>query len=292
MEADVVINQLIIGLGLGCVYGMIGLSFSGIYDASKIVNFAQGEFAMIGAVMASVAMYDWGLPLYLALPVAIGSAIAAALFLQYLIVEPLLQRSAGLISVIIGTMAVALMFQGFFGWVTGFAPQRTATYVDPISWKWGSIVVAKEYAIIVGATVVMTLLYWLFLERTRWGTALRATGQNALGAVGVGIPARRVRNLAFAISASVAAVAGFLIGPLVGVSVFMGFNLLIYGFVASVIGGLGRPYAALVGGVILGMTTSFMGTFEAYLVTPTNMAVLVLVLLMKPQGLFSKSAAH
>jgi branched-chain amino acid transport system permease protein len=292
METDVVINQLIIGLGLGCVYGMIGLSFSGIYDASKIVNFAQGEFAMIGAVMASVAMYDWGLSLYFALPAAIGCAIVAALFLQYLIVEPLLQRSAGLISVIIGTMAVALMFQGFFGWLTGFAPQRTATYVDPISWKWGPIVVAKEYAIIVASTVVMTLLYWLFLERTRWGTALRATGQNALGAVGVGIPARRVRNLAFAISASVAAIAGFLIGPLVGVSVFMGFNLLIYGFVASVIGGLGRPYAALVGGVILGMTTSFMGTFEAYLVTPTNMAVLVLVLLMKPQGLFAKSAAH
>ena len=104
--------------------------------------------------------------------------------------------------------------------------------------------------------------------------------------------ARLLAALAFALSASVAGIAGFLIGPLVGVSVFMGFNLLIYGFVASVIGGLGRPYAALVGGVILGMTTSFMGTFEAYLVTPTNMAVLVLVLLMKPQGLFAKSAAH
>jgi branched-chain amino acid transport system permease protein len=292
MDADVVVNQLIIGLGLGCVYGMIGLSFNGIYDASKVVNFAQGEFAMIGGVMASVAMYDWSLPLVLVVPAFVTTAIVCALALQYLIVEPLLKRGAGLISVIIGTMAVALMMQGAFGSLIGFAPMRTAAYVDPISWKFGPIVVAKEYAIIVACTVVMTLVYWLFLEKTRWGTALRATGQNARGAVGVGVPARRVRNLAFAISSTVAAVAGFLVGPLVGVSVFMGFELLIYGFVASVIGGLGRPYAALVGGVILGMSTSFMGTFEAYLVTPTNMLVLVLVLLAKPHGLFQKVAAH
>jgi branched-chain amino acid transport system permease protein len=283
------INQLIIGLGLGCVYGLIGLSFNGIYDATKIVNFAQGEFAMVGAVMASVAMYDWHLRLVLVVPVFVVTAILCALALQFLIVEPLLKRSAGLIAVIIGTMAVALMIQGTFGWWVGFGPLRTATYVDPISLKWGEIVVAKEYAIIIAITAVLTALYWLFLERTRWGGALRATGQNAVGAVGVGIPAVRIRSLAFAISANVAAVAGFLIGPLVGVNVFLGFDLLIYGFVASVIGGIGRPYAALVGGIVLGMSTSYMGTYESYLVTPTNMALLVLVLLVRPNGLFSST---
>jgi branched-chain amino acid transport system permease protein len=287
-----VVNQLIVGLGLGCIYGLVGLSFNGIYDASKIVNFAQGEFAMIGAVVGSVAMYDWSLPLYLVLPVTIGVAVLFSWILQYLIVEPLLKRSAGMIAVIIGTMAVALMIQGFFGWWIGFAPRRIAAYVDPFSWKLGEIVVAKEYAVIIVSTLLLTLLYWLFLEKTRWGLATRATGQNQLGAVGVGVPAVRVRNLAFAISATVAAIAGFLVGPLVGAGLFMGFDLLIYGFVACVIGGLGRPYAALVGGVILGLTTSFMGVFASYLVTPTNMAVLALVLLIRPGGLFVKAAAH
>src|SRR5689334_17082815 len=119
LSGDVFVNQLIIGFGLGCIYGLIGLSFSGIYDASKIVNFAQGEFAMIGAVMASVAMYDWHLPLPLVIVVLVATAIACSLVLQYSIVEPLLKRGANLISVIIGTLAVALVFEGAFGWWVG-----------------------------------------------------------------------------------------------------------------------------------------------------------------------------
>lgn len=283
------LNIVIIGLGLGCVYGIVGLSFTAIYNASNIINFAQGDFAMIGGVTASIAVHRWGLQLGPAIVCLIAAAIVAALLLQYVIVEPLIKREATLIPVIIGTMAVALMMEGLLGVVVGYGTLRTATYVRPTAWRIGQIVIAKEYAIIVLTTVLITVLYWLFLEKTRWGIALRATGENALGAVSVGIPARRVRTLAFMISASIAALAGFLLGPLITVSVFMGFTLLINGFIASVIGGIARPYAALVGGVILGLTTSFVGSYKGYYVQIANMAVLMAVLLARPHGLFGRA---
>ena len=274
-----------IGLGLGSVYGAFGLSFGGIYSATGIVNFAQGDFAMLGGLVSSVAAYRWHLPL---VPAVLLSVVAAGLFavvIQFAMVEPLLRRKVGVIGIIIGTLAMGLMLEGLLGATVGYATQPTLNYVASTAYHPGGVIIAKEYLVILAATIAMTMLYWLFTHKSIWGRALLAMGQDPLGASAVGIPAVRVRTLAFLISSTIASVAGFLVSPLLSVSVTEGYTLLIYGFIAAVIGGIERPYAALLGGVVLGELTSFAAGWNGSVVDFAQLAGLLVILGIRPQGL-------
>jgi branched-chain amino acid transport system permease protein len=146
--------------------------------------------------------------------------------------------------------------------------------------------VSKEYAVIIVATLVLSTLYWFFLQRTFLGSCMRAIGSNARGAIGIGISVRGTRNLAFMISALVAAISGFLVGPLIAVSVFMGFTLLTNGFVASVVGGMGRPFAPLLGGILTGVIISLESLYGSASYAELFALVILLVFLSaRPSGL-------
>ena len=275
-----------IGLGLGSIYGIFGLSFGGIYTSTGIVNFAQGDFAMLGGMISSVAVYHWGLPYLVGCLLSMVGAGLLAVVIQFGIVEPLLRRNAGLIAIIIGTVAIGLMLEGAIGATVGYATQPTANYISPNAYHLGNVVLAKIYLVIIIATVCITAGYWLFTHKTIWGKALLATGQDSIGAQAVGIPSRRVRTWAFVLSAAIAAIAGFLVAPLVSVSVTEGYSLLIYGFIAAVIGGIDRPYAALPGGIILGLLTSYVAGWNGDFVDFAQVGGLILILAVRPKGLF------
>jgi branched-chain amino acid transport system permease protein len=283
---DTFLTYTFIGLGLGSVYGIFGLSFGGIYTSTGIVNFAQGDFAMLGGMISSVAVYHWGLPYVLGCLISMAGAGVLAVIIQFGIVEPLLRRNAGIIAIIIGTVAIGLMLEGAIGATVGYATQPTANYISPNAYHLGNIVLAKIYLVIIIATVVVTAAYWLFTHKTIWGKALLATGNDSIGAQAVGIPARRVRTWAFVLSAAIAAIAGFLVAPLVSVSVTEGYSLLMYGFIAAVIGGVDRPYAALPGGIILGLLTSYMAGWNGDFVAFAQVGGLILILAIRPKGLF------
>lgn len=280
-----------IGLGLGSIYGIFGLSFGGIYSSTGIVNFAQGDFAMLGGMVSSLAVHRWGLPYAAGCLLSMVAAGLLAVGIQFGIVEPLLRRNAGIISIIIGTVAIGLMLEGAIGATVGYATQPTADYISSNAYHLGNIILAKIYLAIIVATVIITVGYWLFTHKTIWGKALLATGQDSVGAQAIGIPSRRVRTWAFVLSASIAAIAGFLVAPLVSVSVTEGYSLLIYGFIAAVIGGIDRPYAALVGGIILGLLTSFVAGWNGAYVDFAQVGGLVLILAVRPRGLFGVAAA-
>lgn len=280
-----------IGLGLGSIYGIFGLSFGGIYSSTGIVNFAQGDFAMLGGMVSSVAVHRWGLPYPVGCLLSMVAAALLAVVIQFAIVEPLLRRNAGIISIIIGTVAIGLMLEGAIGGTVGYATQPTADYISSNAYHLGNVVLAKIYLAIIVATVIITAGYWLFTHKTIWGKALLATGQDSIGAQAVGIPSRRVRTWAFILSAAIAAVAGFLVAPLVSVSVTEGYSLLIYGFIAAVIGGIEKPYAALVGGIILGLLTSYVAGWNGTYVDFAQVGGLVLILALRPRGLFGVAPA-
>lgn len=275
-----------IGLGLGSIYGIFGLSFGGIYSSTGIVNFAQGDFAMLGGMISSVAVHRWGMPYGLGLLLSIVGAGVLAIVIQFAIVEPLLRRNAGLISIIIGTVALGLILEGAIGATVGYATQPTAGYISPNAYHLGNVVLAKIYLVIIIATILLTVGYWLFTRKTIWGKALLATGEDSVGAQAVGIPSRRVRTWAFILSAAIAAIAGFLVAPLVSVSVTEGYSLLMYGFIAAVIGGIDRPYAALPGGIVLGLLTSYVAGWKGEYVDFAQVGGLLLILAIRPKGLF------
>jgi branched-chain amino acid transport system permease protein len=280
-----------IGLGLGSIYGIFGLSFGGIYTSTGIVNFAQGDFAMLGGMISSVAVHRWGWPYPLGCLLSMVAAGLLAIVIQFAIVEPLLRRNAGLIAIIIGTVAIGLMLEGAIGATVGYATQPTANYISSNAYHLGNVVLAKIYLVIIVATVVLSVGYWLFTRKTIWGKALLATGQDHTGAQAIGIPSRRVRTWAFVLSASIAAIAGFLVAPLVSVSVTEGYSLLIYGFIAAVVGGIDRPYAALPGGIIVGLLTSYVAGWKGDYVDFAQVGGLILILAVRPKGLFGVNSA-
>jgi branched-chain amino acid transport system permease protein len=280
-----------IGLGLGSIYGIFGLSFGGIYTSTGIVNFAQGDFAMLGGMISSVAVHRWGWPYPLGLLLSMAAAGLLAIVIQFAIVEPLLRRNAGLIAIIIGTVAIGLMLEGAIGATVGYATQPTANYISSNAYHLGNVVLAKIYLVIIIATVLLSVGYWLFTRKTIWGKALLATGQDHTGAQAIGIPSRWVRTWAFVLSASIAAIAGFLVAPLVSVSVTEGYSLLIYGFIAAVVGGIDRPYAALPGGIIVGLLTSYVAGWKGDYVDFAQVGGLILILAVRPKGLFGVNSA-
>jgi branched-chain amino acid transport system permease protein len=280
------ITNLIVGAGLGCIYGLIGLSFMGIYNATGVLNFAQGDFVMIGAVIPSLFITSFQMPTALAVVLGLATAVVSALLLQFTLIEPLLRRNTRIIPMAIGTFAFSLVIEGAVGGSSTYGTVPAINYVSSLPFKLGSVIIGREYAIIIATTVVLSAGYWVLLHKTYLGLALRAIGSNPLGAMSIGVREERVRSVAFVISALIAALSGFLVAPLVTAGVTMGFPLLLNGFVAAVVGGMGRAFAPLIGGILLGELVSLIGAYGTSAYSDlASLAVLLLVIMVRPDGL-------
>jgi branched-chain amino acid transport system permease protein len=281
------VTVTLIGLGLGCIYGIIGLSLTAIFNATRVINFAQGDLAMVGALMGFVAFSQLSLPFPIAILVLILSTVAASVGIQHLMVNPLLHRGAKPVSMIMVTLSGALILEGIFGAWLGYGVIRTQPPLGFSPWVVGDMILGRQYIIIIATTLVLSLAYWWFLKRTMVGRALSATGYNIRGARGIGIPVARMVTLSFVISGIIAGVAGYLVGPITGARALMGLPLLVNGFIAAIIGGIGNPYAAVVGGLVLGLTTSYVtGYLSAASAEFSALGMMFLVLLVRPRGLF------
>lgn len=282
---EFVINVLV-GAGLGCIYGLIGLSFMAIYNATGILNFAQGDFVMLGAVVPSLMISSFQLPTALAVVLGLLAAVTSALILQFLVIDPLVRRNIRIIPMAIATFAFSLVIEGALGGSSTQGPVPSVSYVSSLPYRFGHVIIAREYAIIIVATVLLSIGYWLLLHKSYIGTALRAVSSNPLGAMSIGIRETRVRAVAFVLSALIAALAGFLVAPLVSAGVSMGFPLLLNGFIAAVVGGMGRAFAPLLGGLIMGEFVSLLGAY----VTPAysdiaSLGLLLVIIMWRPGGL-------
>jgi branched-chain amino acid transport system permease protein len=258
----------------------------GIYNATGVLNFAQGDLLMLGAVVPSLFVTSLHLPVAIAVILGVLIAVVASLILQYVVVEPLLRRRTGIIVMAIGTFAFSLVVEGIVGGVSTFGPIPALNYVGFTPIRLGSSLIQPQYAIIIIATVILTIVYWVFLHKTYHGIALRAVGSSTRGAMSIGLREKRVRSIAFAVSAVIASIAGFLVAPLVGGGVTMGLALLLNGFVASVVGGMGRAFAPLLGGMIAGECISLVGAYglPAYADT-VSLGLLAVVIFVRPDGL-------
>ena len=271
------------GLTSGAIYALVALGFSIIYNASGAINFAQGEFVMIGG-MSAATLWAAGLPLGVALPLAVAAAVLVALVVEKLAIEP--ARHAGTVTLIIITIGVSLFLRGLAQLVWGKGVHRLPAFSSeqPIAFM-GATVLPQSLWVLAGAAVAVAALS-AFYGRTLMGKAMLATSYNRLAAQLVGINTRGVLFASFGLAAALGAIAGVLIAPIAFTSYDTGIMLGLKGFAAAMLGGLGSFGGAVLGGLVLGLLEGLGAGFVSSAYKDAIAFVVILaVLFLMPGGL-------
>ena len=283
------IQLLVSGVASGSIYGLIALGFALIYKATENVNFAQGDFMMFGAfVCIGFTNADFmGLSFWAAIPLTI---LVMSLF-GYLFDWGVLRRVAGQsqTSIVILTIALGFIMRFAAGTIWSHEPVSLETPYAGLDMKLSGIVIGFDEIAIIVVTVLLTLGLYLFFSRTKLGVAMQAAAQNQLAAYYMGIPVKRIQSLVWALSGAVAAVAGILFASKGAIDPTTGL-LGIKAFAAAAIGGFGSLPGALIGGLIIGLVEAIAARYGMPGVSQiAPYALLLLVLIFKPGGLFSQT---
>ncbi len=274
------------GLTVGAVYALVAVGFTLIYNASDVVNFAQGEFVMFGGMVTIFLGYA-GVPLPLAAILAVLVTTAVGLALYRLAIAPAHDASA--VTLIIITIGASIFLRGVAEIIFDkrFHSLPALFGGDPIRIA-GASILPQTVVVLISALLIVCLL-WGFIDRTLYGKAVIATSSNRMAATLVGINTRTIVGACFAISAAIGAIAGILITPITLTSYNVGTLLALKGFAAIMLGGIGSALGAVVGGVLLGLFEAFAaGYLSASYKDAVAFVVILAVLFAMPQGLFGK----
>ncbi|MFN3347624.1 branched-chain amino acid ABC transporter permease [Pseudorhodoplanes sp.] len=272
------------GLTVGAIYALVALGFTLIYNASDVANFAQGEFVMLGG-MVTVFAYAAGLPLPFAALIAIVFTALVGLLLHRVAIEP--ARGASPVTLIIITIGASIFLRGITAIVLdkNFHSLPPFFGSEPMS-VGGATLLPQSIVVLVGVGLVLLAL-WLFMSRTLRGKSLLATAANRMAAQLTGINTTAVISIAFVISAAIGAIGGILVTPITLTYYDGGTMLALKGFAAAVLGGMGNPVGAVVGGLVLGLLEQFSaGYISSQYKDAVAFIVILLVLFTMPQGLF------
>ncbi len=283
-----VLQLLISGLANGCVYGLIALGFVLIYKATEAVNFAQGDFMMLGAFVA-LGLTNAE---YMDLPfgVAVIGSIAIMAVLGYLLDLFVLRHLFGQsqTAVVILTIALGFVIRFVAGLIWGHEPQTLQSPLALGDVQLGGLVLGMADVAVIVATILLTFFLFQFFQRTRMGLAMQASSQNQMAAYYMGIPVKRVQGLIWGLSGATAAIAGILFASKGAIDPNAGL-LGIKAFAAAVIGGFGSLPGALIGGLIVGVIEPFAARYLAAGYSQiAPYALLLFVLVFRPHGLFSQ----
>lgn len=275
------------GLTVGAIYALVALGFTLIYNASDVINFAQGEFVMLGGMVTVFALAA-GVPLPLAAVVAVVITVAVGLALYRFAIEP--ARGASAVSLIIITIGASILLRGLasLAFDKNFHSLPSFAGSKPIM-LGGAAVLPQSIIVLIGAGVIVLAL-WLFMARSLTGKAVAATAANRLAARLVGINTGAMVGLSFAVSAAIGAVGGILAAPITLTSYDVGTLLALKGFAAAMLGGMGNPLGAVVGGLAVGLLEAFSaGYLSSSYKDAIAFIVILAVLFVMPQGLLGRT---
>ncbi len=279
------------GLGIGAIYALVALGFVLLIRAASVVNFAQGEFSMLGAYAMVVLSGILGIPYLVALPVAVVLMAGFGVLFAGATYWPL--RHRGQMPVIISTIGASIFLANTVLALYGPSPAVLPGLFDTPGFEAGGVFMDSQYIAIMVTAAVMVLLQFLIFEKTLLGKKLQATSQDKEMASLLGIPVALMVLITFAYSAALGGLAGILVAPVLFVSVGMGTVISLKAFAANIIGGFGNIPGAILGGLALGVVETFGA---AYVSVPYKDALafglLLLFLLIRPQGLFGEKIAE
>ena len=281
-----ILQLLISGLILGGIYSLIALGMAMIYKASDVVNFAQGEFVMVGAYFGIVFHMILGILFPLAFLLSLVAGFVLGMLIPRFPLRPLIQASP--FTIIVATLGVGLILKNGIRLIFEDNLYSLSTPFSKAPIDVAGILMTQLGLFIVGVSIFFTVFTFVFFTYTKKGKAWRALAQSHLGALVVGIDIKKELTLLWGASAALATVGGLLIAPLYGAHPEIGF-IILPAFCACILGGFSSMVGAAAGGFILGVTQTFAAAYTSAAAKDIFAFVLmIVVILVRPQGLFGK----
>jgi len=284
------LSLVVSGLALGSIYALIGVSLVIISKATDVVNFGQGEMAMFGAFLTLTLLRQTDMPLWLAVLATLPIGFLLGALVQLIVVRPI--ENAPALNVLISTLGLFFVFNSAAGIVWGFDPHPFPSLFElaPVS-VGGVAVTPASLGIIAVALTVMFALY-LFFEKTRWGTAMRAASMNRTAARMMGIRVEHVAVAAWGLAGGLSVISAVLIAPLTFLDQQMMVSIILKGFAGAILGGFSSLPGSVVGCLILGVAETLFGAYVSTSMKDSFAFVLIiLVLLLRPSGVFVANRA-
>jgi branched-chain amino acid transport system permease protein len=281
------LQLLFTGIGVGSIYALVALGFALIYRATNVVNFAQGDFAMLGAFSMVILAIDLELPYWLSIVITLALLVGFGALFNLAVYYPLRNRS--FLPVIISTIGASILLENGVLATYGPRPQTLDSMFDLPGFSIGDVFLDTQYIVILVVAVAMVALQYVFFERTLLGKKMQATSQDKEMSSLLGIPVMTMIMITFMYATALGGLAGILVAPVLFVTVGMGSTIALKAFAASMIGGFGDVKGAIAGGLALGVIETFGA---AYISVPYKDAfafmVLFVFLLFRPQGIFGE----
>jgi branched-chain amino acid transport system permease protein len=287
---DQLVQTVLGGLAIGCIYSLVALGISMIIRATDILHFAQGEMMMIGAMAGLTATWLHAMPFGAVLLFGMIGGGAAAALTEVIAYRTLRTRRIPLVNVVIATLGVSIVMQNGARLVWGSEPLSYPPLFTSAGIVVGGFVVSPQLLWIIALSLLIMAALLLFFRFTRVGIAMQAAAQDPDAARLMGISVERATTLTFAVSGVMAGAAGVLLGSLFFASFNMGFTTGIKAFVAATLGGLGSVIGAMMGGLLFGLIETFAGmVISTSYKDAIGMVVLIAILLLMPEGLFGRA---
>ena len=287
-------QQVVAGLASGAIYASLALALVLIHRATGVINFAQGEMAMFTTYIAWTLIENHGLNKWLAFAVTLVLAFGLGFGLQQVVIRPI--QRASILTTVIVTIGLVLIFNGLAGLIWSAEVRAFPSPFPNDTWEVGGVAISQQDVGTFAVVLVLVALLWAFFQFTKIGLALRASALNPDASRLVGVRVGWMLAIGWGLAAMLGAVAGMLTAPTVFLDPNMMQAVLIYAFAAAVLGGIDSPFGAVVGGLMLGVGLNLIGTYidfvGAGLRLPVALLIILVVLLVKPAGLFGKAVTR
>jgi branched-chain amino acid transport system permease protein len=282
-------QYVISGLSTGAIYAMVALGLALIYRSTRILNFAHGDIATAGTFCAFMLM-GTQLPFGAILVVALIFGALLAMAFYFCVLVPAQRRDSNQLSQIILTLGLGLILQGLISYFGGTEPQDFPFPLSDIQvYHLGPLLISQLSVGTIAMALIVSLLLYLLVQKTRIGLAMRATSENLPAAQTMGIPTRQILALSWGLAAALGVLAGIFLAPALLLDPFFMLEPFLKGFAAAILGGLNSLPGAIVGGMILGVAESLAGGYISVAFKNTlAFIIIILVLLVRPEGLLGK----
>jgi branched-chain amino acid transport system permease protein len=289
LASDIFAQQTAAGIAQGAVFGSLALALVLIYRATEVINFAQGEMAMATTYIA-YQLTIWGLGYWLAFFLSLPIAFAFGVIIYVLVIRPVQQS---IIAVVIVTVGLFILIDGAVTWIWGADLKFMKAPFGNTVYRAGGVAFSRQDIGILLVSIISVIALWLLFQFTKVGLAIRAAALRPAAAALVGVRVNAMLAIGWGLAAVLGAVAGLMTEPTQFLQPTMMQAILLYAFAAAVLGGLESPAGAVIGGILLGVFLNLIGQYGHGFATPElrlpiAFAVLLVVLLLKPTGLFGR----
>ena len=281
------LHQLASGLALGGVYAISALALVMIFQATQLVNFAQGEMAMFSTYIAWALINNYGFSYWSAFGITVVSSFLGGVAIERVIVRPF--ANAPVLASVIVFIGLGFIFNAMAGWLFGYQVQSFDSPFDGHRWLGGKFISPHETGSVIVSFVVLALVF-AFFRFTPLGLAMRAAAQNPVSARLVGVRVGWMLALGWGLAAAIGAIAGMMAAPIVYLDPNMMGGVLLYAFAGAVLGGIDNPWGAVAGGFTVGIVENLLGAYVVGEEVKLSVALVIIVgvLVARPSGLFGR----